>query len=197
MLDAVANAPKLATQTMDETIMKAWKSLNEWNMIDTSLAGKYGTKYHLRASVAREKIAMSFPEDLVDLHTCVSPGGIPLVGENRYMLSFKADNLPPVEAFWSITLYDISGFLIHQPDATAQRVKLTSSGNFAPLYYDSDGSLRLVFQEKRPTDENLVSNWLPTKRGTRYCITMRLYAPQEEISDLQWTPPAIQRIAEG
>jgi hypothetical protein len=89
--------------------------------------------------------------------------GKPLDGANKYTLHFDKATAPPVNAFWSVTLYDPEGYQI--PNAL-NRFAVSS---WMPFKYNSDGSLDLPGKDKE-------ANWLPAPKGA-FNLTMRLYAP--------------------
>jgi len=113
--------------------------------------------------------------------------GRPLNGENRYRLHFEQAELPPVEAFWSLTMYDSDGF------QTANEIDRYAIGDRDDLRFNGDGSLDLYLQHDRPAPE-LVPNWLPAPLGP-LGVTMRLYGPRREVLDGAWVPPAVTREA--
>jgi hypothetical protein len=107
------------------------------------------------------------------------------MGTNRYVIRFAKDHLPPVEAFWSITLYDSKQFFVQNP------INRYAIGDRDKLKFDADGSLTLYVQQQSPGADK-ESNWLPAPNGN-FNLFMRLYSPKKEILDGTWKPPAIQR----
>jgi hypothetical protein len=100
------------------------------------------------------------------------------------LLHFEPGNLPPVEAFWSVTMYDEEGFQV------ANEIDRFALGDRDPLVYNPDGSLDLYLQHEAPAGER-VANWLPSPRG-RVGVTMRLYGPKESVLSGAWSPPPLQ-----
>jgi hypothetical protein len=90
---------------------------------------------------------------------------------------------PPVNAFWSLTLYDQEGF---QVGNTLNRFAVSS---WMPFKYNADGSLDLYFQNASPGKE-LEANWLPAPKAP-FNLTMRLYAPKSEALTGKWNPPPV------
>ncbi|WP_305955725.1 DUF1214 domain-containing protein [Pseudomonas sp. DY-1] len=107
---------------------------------------------------------------------------------HRYTLRFAPGQLPPVNAFWSLTLYDASRLLVANP---LQRY-LINSPMLPQLKRDADGGLTLYIQHQSPgkADE---ANWLPAPDGPFY-IAGRLYWPKPEALDGRWKAPKIQRV---
>ena len=83
--------------------------VNGWSM-NTDTMGVYGNYYLKRAIVAQMGLGANQPEDAVYPLNLGDESGKPLVGTGNYVLHFKREDTPPVDAFWSITLYDPDGF---------------------------------------------------------------------------------------
>jgi len=106
----------------------------------------------------------------------------------NYTLTFRADGYPPVNAFWSVTMYDgRTQLLIENP---INRY-LINSPMLPDLEKNPDGSLTLYIQKDSPGSDK-ESNWLPAPNGPIYMV-MRLYWPKQEALDGLWKPPAIMR----
>jgi hypothetical protein len=147
--------------------------------------GTYGADYLTRAMIARIGIGANLPEDAVYPTAFVDDEGRPLSGNNTYVIHFDADKLPPVNAFWSITLYNEQGFLV------ANNLNRYGLGDRDKLAYNGDGSLDMYVQHESP-GSGKESNWLPAPAG-KFNLTMRLYWPQEAILNGAWTPPAVRK----
>jgi hypothetical protein len=102
------------------------------------------------------------------------------------VIHFEAGKLPPVNAFWSVTMYDAEGYQV------ANELNRFAIGDRDPLTYNSDGSLDLYLQHENPGPDR-ESNWLPAPQGP-LGVTMRLYAPKREALDGRWHPPAVRRL---
>jgi hypothetical protein len=102
------------------------------------------------------------------------------------MIHFEKTALPPVDAFWSITLYDQDGFQVGNP---LNRFAVSS---WMPFKQNPDGSLTLYFQHDNPGSDK-ETNWLPAPKGA-FNLTMRLYAPKSEALTGKWNPPAVTRV---
>jgi len=116
--------------------------------------------------------------------------GKPLNGaENKYTLTFQKGELPPVTAFWSLTMYDgKTQLLIDNP---INRYLLNSS-MMDDFVFNKDGSLTLYVQKESPGKE-LESNWLPAPNGPFYGV-MRLYGPKKEAIEGKWSNPKLQKV---
>lgn len=115
--------------------------------------------------------------------------GVKLDGSKKnYTLTFPAGDLPPVNAFWSVTMYDgTTQLLIENP---INRY-LINSPMLPELEKNADGSLTLFIQKDAPTDPAQKANWLPAPNGPIY-IVLRMYWPKEQVLNGQWEPPGIQ-----
>ncbi len=107
----------------------------------------------------------------------------------NYTLTFQKDELPPVKAFWSFSMYDgITQLFIHNE---LDRYLLTSN-MLNDFVYNEDGSLTFYIQKDSP-EEALKSNWLPAPSGSFYCI-LRLYGPKEAALSGEWVNPPLVKI---
>lgn len=170
-----------ATKSINKNVDNIGKIINGWGVaLDI---GKYGTDYLKRATVAKIGIGANLPQDAVYPTAFVDSQNQKLNGKNKYVIHFDKNNLPPANAFWSITLYDQKSFLIPN---SINRYALGDRDN---LKYNKDGSLDIYIQNK-PTNKNIVSNWLPAPVGS-FNLTMRIYWPKKSVLNGTWTPPAI------
>src|SRR4029079_10433327 len=108
--------------------------------------------------------------------------------KNRYKLRFVPGQLPPVNAFWSVTMYDLPASLLV---ANPLNRYLLNSPMLPNLKRDADGGLTLYIQNESPGEDN-EANWLPAPKGP-FFMAMRLYWPQEEALDGTWTAPPLKR----
>jgi hypothetical protein len=113
----------------------------------------------------------------------------PLAGVNRYTLRFGPGKLPPVNAFWSVTMYELPQSLLY---ANSLNRYLINSPMLPQLQRDADGGLTLIIQNESPGKEK-ESNWLPAPKGP-FAMAMRLYWPKEEALDGKWTAPPAKLV---
>jgi hypothetical protein len=170
---------------MGSAAMNAFgKPVNGWR---TQLdLGRYGTNYEQRALVAMMGLGANLAEDAVYPATECDAAGQPLSGENRYVLRFPPGGLPPVKAFWSITMYTDRHYLAANP------IGRYALGDRDPLQTDPDGSLEIVIQHDDPGPARQ-SNWLPAP-ADGFSLAMRLYYPKGPVLDGKWHPPAVVRV---
>jgi hypothetical protein len=162
--------------------------VNGWQM-NTDTMGVYGDYYLKRAIIAMVGLGANQPEDAIYPGLFADADGKPLVGENKYILHFSKDELPPAEAFWSITVYDEAGFPVANP------INRLAIGDRDKLTYNADGSLDIYIQHESPGDSKQ-SNWLPSPAKGKLGITMRLYAPKPQALDGRWNPPAVREVSD-
>jgi hypothetical protein len=158
--------------------------VNGWS-IATDTIGVYGNAYLKRATIALGGLGANPAEDAVYPVLLTDADGDPTTGDLNYRIHFGADQLPPVDAFWSITMYDAEGYQV------ANELDRFAIGDRDPLAYNPDGSLDILIQHANPGPEH-EANWLPAPTGP-LGITMRLYAPKVEVLDRRWTPPAVTK----
>lgn len=157
---------------------------NGWNWSNS--LGSYGTEYRKRAVVALAGLGANLPEDAIYPNAVVDAEGKPFSGKNAYVLRFDKDQLPPVGAFWSLTLYDKNGFQVANP------LGRFALGSHDPLKRGADGALELRIQHQSP-GKSLESNWLPAP-SDNFQVMLRLYSPLPSVTSGKWQPPAIRKI---
>jgi hypothetical protein len=144
----------------------------------------------MRAAVAMAGIYANNPAEAVyPLLATDSAGNKPDCSRNRYTLTFPKGGLPPVNAFWSVTMYDAkTQLLVENP----LHRYLINSPMLSDLKPNADGSLTLYIQSTSP-GADLESNWLPAPAGPIY-VAMRLYWPQDEALSGTWAPPVVEVV---
>lgn len=157
---------------------------NGWSM-NTDTMGVYGNYYLKRAIVAQVGLGANLPEDAIYPLNLADDGGQPLDGAHKYTISFDSNSMPPVNAFWSVTLYDAEGFQV------ANGLDRFAVSSWMPFKYDPDGSLTLYVQNESPGPDK-ETNWLPAPKGA-FNLTMRLYSPKSEALTGKWNPPLVVR----
>jgi hypothetical protein len=181
---AIADAPKAAQDLMAWKVPTLARVANNWSM-NTDTMGVYGNYYLKRAIVAQLGLGANLPEDAIYPLNLADSDGKPLHGDNNYVLRFEKSDLPPVSAFWSITLYDQAGFQV------ANGLNRFAVSSWMPFVYNADGSLDLYFQNVSPGKDK-EANWLPAPKGP-FNLTMRLYAPKSQALTGKWNPPSVVR----
>jgi len=190
---AIDNAVKqgIARAATEAQRLMAWKLqslarvVNGWSM-NTDTMGVYGNYYLKRAVVSQVGLGANLPEDAIYPLNLADSTGQPLNGSNRYTIHFAKGNLPPAEAFWSVTLYDPEGFQV------ANSLNRFAVSSWMPFQYNADGSLDLFIQADNP-GKGMEANWLPAPRSP-FNLTMRLYAPAMNALTGRWSPPPVEKV---
>jgi len=129
-------------------------------------------------------------KDAIYPSTKVDSDGATLTGTNTYTVHFAKGETPPVDGFWSITMYDSSYYFYPNP-----LNKLTVSMRDKPAL-NTDGSLDLYFSHVKP-DNVPQANWLPAP-SDQFILMMRMYWPKEtppSILDRTWSPPPVKKAS--
>lgn len=184
VIAALNAAPATAKALMIWKFPRIGEQVNQWSM-NTECVGTYGTSYVKRAVIAKFGLGSNVPQDSLYPLAFNDAEGKPLDGNNSYVLHFDAANLPPVQAFWSLTLYDAEGFPVANP---LNRYAVSS---WMPLVYNADGSLDLYIQPESPGKAK-EPNWLPAPRAP-FGLNMRLYAPSLDAVAGKWQPSAVKK----
>ncbi|MFZ0826613.1 MAG: DUF1254 domain-containing protein [Verrucomicrobiia bacterium] len=184
---ALQGVPKPAFDKIMAHYSDAGTLTNGW--IFTTKAGVYGTDYLQRATITAIGLGCNRPQDAVYPTSLVDADGHPYAGTNHYVMHFDAGQLPPAEAFWSLTMYN-SGFFF--AENALNRYTLSSRNQFTT---NTDGSTDLYLQHESPGPDK-EANWLPAPEG-RFILMLRLYWPKENppsIIDGTWTVPPVKLV---
>lgn len=181
---ALEGAPGEAQALMRWKEASIARVANGW-LMNTDTMGVYGNYYLKRAIVVQQGLGANLPEDSVYPMNLADADGKPLDGAYNYRIHFARDALPPVDAFWSITLYDSDGFPV------GNRLNRQALSSWMPFRRNADGSLDLYFQHDSP-GEDKEDNWLPAPKSA-FNLAMRLYAPRPEVLLGKWNPPPVER----
>jgi hypothetical protein len=155
---------------------------NGWSFEEAG--GNYGVDYLSRAAAARAGIGGALPQDGIEASARVDASNARLHGGSRYVLHFAKDDLPPVNAFWSLTLRGDDGRMV---DNMLNRYAVHGDR----LAKDSDGGVT-VYVQAPPPGEAKEANWLPAPNGS-FELVLRLYWPKDEAVNGTWKPPAVKR----
>ena len=184
---ALADIPKAGFETIMAHFKSAGTSENGW--VFATKTGLYGTDYLQRALVSAIGLGANRPQDAIYPTSEADAQGKPYDGSAKYVLHFDKGLLPPVEGFWSLTMYNAEYFFVEN---ALNRYTLSARND---LKENADGSVDLYLQNENPGPEK-ASNWLPAPTG-RFIPMLRLYWPKEtppSIIDGTWKIPAIQKV---
>jgi hypothetical protein len=181
-------------------IADAWKGYDSiiqlLNQGKLSSSDGFGTRefldnnYLLRMVSAAAGIYGNSKEEAMYPVYYVDNQGQTLNGKSSYQLKFAPGELPPVNAFWSLTMYDSLNLLVDNP---INRYLLNST-MLKQLKKDKDGAITLYIQHQSP-GKDLESNWLPAPDGL-FRMIMRLYWPKPEAVNGIWKQPGLTRSPE-
>lgn len=148
----------------------------------------YGTNLLVRAFVSRQAIGALATVEAAYPRCEVDATGVHLNGLHRYTMRFAPSQLPPVNAFWSITLYSSADWFL-----VANEIERYAIGDRTPgLVRDADGGLTLTVQHARPGSAKEIANWLPAAAG-QFFLCLRAYLPQPALIDGTYQLPALER----
>lgn len=167
-------------------LSRAGTIVNNWGMLLPPI-GTYGTDYLRRALIAYGGLGANVIEDALYPTASVDKDGKPFKSSEKYVLHFEKDEIPPVRAFWSLTMYNDKQFFADNP------INRYAIGDRDNLKFNDDGSLTLYIQRESPGKDK-ESNWLPTPKSGGFSMNLRLYWPKLEALDGTWKPPAVKRI---
>ncbi|VVE17935.1 hypothetical protein PHO31112_02975 [Pandoraea horticolens] len=171
-------------------IMQQYKTLkneNGWSF--TTRTGIYGTDYLTRALITAIGLGANRPQDALYPTSNLDVKGKKYNGSNKYVMHFPKGRLPPVEGFWSLTMYDDGYFFVNN---TLNRYAISPRQN---LRVNADGSTDLYIQKDSPGKDK-ESNWLPSPPGD-FILMLRMYWPSEtdpSIINGTWTIPAARMV---
>ena len=200
VLEAADKDPKIK-QTLRETAVAAERDMiapffrwryngraagNGWNSPVNN--AQWGTDYLNRTGTAKSNMYDNQPEETKYIYTDDDSQGKQLDGQNSYAITFAKGQLPPVQGFWSLTLYNDLHFFNPNP---LKRYSLGTKNKTLKL--NADGSLTLYAGAKSPGNEK-ESNWLPAPNGT-FSLYMRAYWADKAILDGSWLPPKVMILA--
>ncbi|GAB2928865.1 DUF1254 domain-containing protein [Rhodococcus aerolatus] len=152
------------------------------------LGPRFGADHLLRSAVAKDQIYVTLPEEALYPTALVDRSGEPLHGGARYELTFPAGELPPSDAFWSLTVYRSDGGGLCENPISRYSIGDRTDG----LVLGRDGALTVHVRSDRPAEEH-VANWLPVP-AEGFRLILRVYVPQERALSGAWAPPPVERV---
>lgn len=184
--ELIKGVPKVAQVKIMEYFKKAAEPVNGWTYLIKNI-GVYGTDYIQRALVTAIGLGANRPQDAIYPTTQKDTEGHEYDGASKkYAIHFNKGEMPPVNGFWSITMYDKEYFFVPN---SLNRYTLSARNKFVT---NPDGSVDLYLQADSPGKAK-EANWLPAPKA-QFIPMMRLYWPKDtppSIIDGTWKPPAI------
>ncbi len=196
LLTAAEKDPRIAEmmkQTAIDTDKSLMKTIHSYSYAGVPVAdgwvsplngAEFGTDYFSRAAAAKANIFVNPRKESAYFGQENDAKGKRLTGAGTYTVTFPKDQLPPVNGFWSLTLYDEDHFFAPNK---INRFSLGTKNK--DLVYGADGSLTIYVQNREPKGEK-ARNWLPTPKGN-FELFLRAYWPKAAILENEWSPPAV------
>lgn len=187
MAKGLEQSVKVAFEKLLAASKETGAPVNGWR-VPPMILGNFGSDYGARAVVALIGLGANLPQDAVYPSAVVDGEGKPLDGANKYVIHFDKGALPPVNAFWSLTMYNPESFFVANP------INRYAISSWMPLKKNKDGSLDLYVQHDSPGKDK-EANWLPAS-DKDFNVTLRMYWPVEKapsIIDGSWKPPAVKQ----
>jgi hypothetical protein len=197
VLDAAANDPKIK-QMLTQTAVAAEKEMitplfefhnngrpvgNGWT--SPSNGANWGFDYLSRAATSKSNLYDNAPQETRYIYTDFDSSGERLSGAHAYIVIFPKGQTPPVNGFWSLTLYNEQHLFSPNP---LNRFSLGTKSKSMKL--GTDGSLTLYVQSESPGADK-ETNWLPAPQEN-FSLYIRAYWPKTELTEGRWTPPQVQ-----
>jgi hypothetical protein len=181
-----------ATKTEKEMVtpllqFRNWGLQLPFNWSTTSNNAAFGTDTFTRTAVAKSNILVNAPLETKYFYQDLDSDGAPHNSANRYTVTFAKDQTPPVNGFWSLTLYDVEHFF-----APNELKRYSVGTKNKTLVASADGSLAITVQADPPPEAQR-ANWLPAPKNSDFSLYIRAYWPKTAIIDGSWTPPAVMK----
>jgi hypothetical protein len=149
---------------------------------------RWGTDYLSRTATARSNMFDNAPNETKYIYTDFDKDGQRLTGAHRYSVTFALGETPPVNGFWSLTVYNKEH--LFEPNRLNRFSLGTKSKS---MKNNPDGSLTLYFQTDSPSADN-ETNWVPTP-ADEFSLYIRAYWPKAAVLDGTWKPPVVMRAS--
>lgn len=157
-------------------------TVNGWSAIRE--CGQPGNGVLVRAACAKALPVVNVFEEAAYWTTSMDGSGQMLSGRHEYVLRFPAGQLPPNDAFWSLTVTDVVGYMVSNP------INRSSIDDRSNLVKSADGSVDIYLQQNAPNGHE--QNWLPTPAG-KFKLMLRAYLPGAAILDGTYQVPQVVR----
>jgi len=175
----------LTTILILDTVARAeTRTVNGWRSIRK--VGQPGNGLLVRAALQKALPVVNAFEEAAYWTTSVDSAGKKLSGEHIYRLHFPPGQLPPNDAFWSLTATDTVGYMVNHSSGRS------SVDDHSGLVRNSDGSVDILLQPQQPNGP--AQNWVPTPSG-RFKLMLRAYLPGVAIVDGSYEVPPVVEVA--
>lgn len=174
--DALRQALILGPPLLKRALGNLGPRVNGWPY--ALAVGRYQEHYLKRAAAAQFGFSGNMMEDNMQSINLHDASGMQLNGDQRYTIHFAPGMTPPVDGFWSFTVYTAGTYDIFAPKG---RNPIGNHDKTNPLHFNPDGSLDIYVQPEPTGDPAKDRNWLATPKGTDFMVYFRTYGPHPEI----------------
>ncbi len=175
----------LTAQIIMNVVVKTMTTtVNGWST--TFKCGQPGNGILLRATCARELPAVNVVQEAAYWTTTIDSAGRRLSGQREYVLHFPEGKLPPNDAFWSLTMTDVVGYMVRNP------IDRSSVGSRSDLVPNADGSIDIYLQRTAPAGHEF--NWLPAPTGY-FKLMLRAYLPGRAVLNGEYHVPPVMKVS--
>jgi hypothetical protein len=168
---------------MNAAVKAMTTTVNGWSTI--LKCGQPGNGILLRAGCAKILPGTNVAQEAAYWTTVVDGAGRRLNGQHEYVLNFPVGQLPPNEAFWSLAMTDVVGYMVSNP------IDRYSVGGRSDLVPNADGSIAIYIQRTAPAGHE--SNWLPAPSG-KFKLMLRAYLPGRAVLDGEYHLPPVIKV---
>jgi hypothetical protein len=169
---------------------RAWGQQLPYHWSTIANGAAFGTDYFTRTAVAKSNILVNAANETKYFYQEFDGAGARLNGRNSYTVTFPKGLLPPVNGFWSLSLYNQHHFFAPNPIG-----RYSVGTKNKDLKYNADGSLTIYVQADPPPDDQR-ANWLPAPAGETddadFSLYIRAYGPKAAVLEGAWTPPPVE-----
>jgi hypothetical protein len=176
--------PRIAGWERQGVAAGDWRLENGW--VTTTKTGPYGTDYVQRALIAMIGLYANLSQDSIYPVSNGPEVGQQYGGANRYVMHFNKGQMPPVNGFWSLTMYNAQYFFVDNP---LNRYNVSSRSKFKT---NADGSVDVYIQRDSPGKDK-EANWLPAP-AEQFILIMRMYWPRESVLDGSYKLPPVRKM---
>jgi len=173
-----------AVLVLDAVAKSETRTVNGWSSIRK--AGQPGNGLLVRAALQKALPVVNVFEEAAYWTASVDGAGRRFSGGHVYRLHFPPGQLPPNDAFWSLTATDTVGYMVSNP------IGRSSVDDHSGLVTNADGSVDILLQQQEPSGP--AQNWLPIPTG-RFKLTLRAYLPGVAILDGSYDVPPVVRVS--
>jgi hypothetical protein len=168
---------------MNAAVKSVSTTVNGWSTI--LKCGQPGNGILLRAGCAKILPGTNVAEEAAYWTTVVDGAGRRLNGQHEYVLHFPVGQLPPNDAFWSLAMTDVVGYMVPNP------IDRYSVGGRSGLVPNADGSIDICIQRTAPAGHE--PNWLPAPAGN-FKLMLRAYLPGRPVLDGEYHVPPVKKV---